>query len=110
MGLFGSAVEAVRVVINGEEHVSPAAAKAEGGLAGFASKATKIIGGLAALGVGAALGGFFKRAIEESLGASQEMARLGQAVTGAGGNFETLKPKILEDDYVAQSHEHVHPE
>jgi hypothetical protein len=86
----------VVVSINGKETVSAASQKAEGGLSGFASKAKSMVAGFAALGVGAALGGFFKKAITESLGAQEEMTRLGAAVEGTGASFESMKPRILE--------------
>lgn len=84
----------VEVIIDGKETVSDAADKAEGGLRGFLSKAGSLIGGLAALGVGAALGGFFKKAIEESLEGEQSMARLREAVGSTGASFNAMRPEI----------------
>lgn len=84
----------VEVIIDGKETVSDAADKAEGGLRGFLSKAGGLITGLAALGVGAALGGFFKKAIEESLEGEQSMARLREAVGSTGASFNAMRPEI----------------
>jgi hypothetical protein len=94
--MFGAAKKIVRVVINGEETVSKASDQANSGLSGFASKAKTLIAGLAALGIGAALGGFFKRAIEESLGASAEMDRLRSVISGTGASFDALRPRVLD--------------
>jgi hypothetical protein len=94
--MIGSARKIVRVVIGGEETVSKASDEANSGLSGFASRARTLIAGLAALGVGAALGGFFKRAIEESLGASAEMDRLRSVISGTGASFDALKPRVLD--------------
>lgn len=84
----------IEVIIDGKETVSDAADKAEGGLKGFISKAGGLIAGLAALGVGAALGGFFKKAIEESLEGEQSMARLREAVGSTGASFNAMRPEI----------------
>jgi hypothetical protein len=94
--MFGAARKIVRVVINGEETVSKASDEANAGLSGFIGRARTAIAGLAALGVGAALGGFFKKAIEESLGASQEMTRLQSVISGTGASFEALRPRVLD--------------
>lgn len=84
----------IEVVIDGKEFVTTAAKKAEGGVESFATKAKNLLAPLAALGIGAALGGFFKKAIEESLEGEQSMQRMKTAVLNAGTSFEQMRPKI----------------
>jgi hypothetical protein len=84
----------IEVVIDGKEFVTTAAKKAEGGVESFATKAKNLLAPLAALGIGAALGGFFKKAIEESLEGEQSMQRMRTAVLNAGTSFEQMRPKI----------------
>jgi hypothetical protein len=84
----------IEVVIDGKEFVTTAAKKAEGGVESFATKAKNLLAPLAALGIGAALGGFFKKAIEEALEGEQSMQRMKTAVLNAGTSFEQMRPKI----------------
>jgi hypothetical protein len=84
----------IEVVIDGKEFVTTAAKKAEGGVESFATKAKNLLAPLAALGIGAALGGFFKKAIEEALEGEQSMQRMKTAVQNAGTSFEQMRPKI----------------
>ena len=84
----------IRVVIDGKETVSAASKKAEDATESFASKAKDLLAPLAALGIGAALGGFFKKAIDESLEGVQSMERMKQAVLSSGESFEAMRPKI----------------
>lgn len=80
----------IRVILSAVDEVSGVAKKASDGVSGFAEKAKGALGALAALGVGAALGAFFKKTIEEANAAEIGMGRLGQAVTNAGGNFSVM--------------------
>lgn len=86
----------VKVRISGSETVSDAAKKAEGGLSGFTSKISSLAKGIGALVAGGALAAFFKSAVDEAGKAEVGMARLGNAVTNAGGDFATLRPEIEE--------------
>lgn len=88
------AEKTIKVVIDGQEMVSPAAKKAEGAVESFTSKVKNLLAPLAALGIGAALGGFFKKAIEESLEGEQSMQRMQTAVENAGTSFAQMRPKI----------------
>ena len=88
------AEKTIKVVIDGQEMVSPAAKKAEGAVESFTSKVKNLLAPLAALGIGAALGGFFKKAIEESLEGEQSMQRMQTAVENAGQSFAQMRPKI----------------
>jgi hypothetical protein len=88
------AEKTIKVVIDGQEMVSTAAKKAEGSIQSFSSKVKDLLAPLAALGIGAALGGFFKRAIEESLEGEQSMQRMQTAVQNAGTSFAQMRPKI----------------
>jgi hypothetical protein len=84
----------IEVVIDGKEFVSEAAGKAEKSVESFSSKVKNFLAPLAALGIGAALGGFFRKAIEESLEGEQSMQRMQTAVSNAGQSFEQMRPKI----------------
>ena len=86
----------VQVIFRGKDEVSTAAKSAGDSTTGFSDLAKKAITGLAALGVGAVVGGFFKRAIEESIEASNEMARLKVAVDNSGASFDGMKPRVLD--------------
>jgi len=88
------AEKTIKVVIDGQEMVSTAAKKAEGAVESFSSKVKNLLAPLAALGIGAALGGFFKKAIEESLEGEQSMQRMQTAVENAGTSFAQMRPKI----------------
>lgn len=84
----------IRVVIDGKETVSAASKQAESSVESFASKAKDFLAPLAALGIGAALGGFFKKAIDESLEGVQSMERMKQAVLSSGESFQQMRPQI----------------
>jgi hypothetical protein len=88
------AEKTIKVVIDGQEFVSTAAGKAERSVESFSSKVKNLLAPLAALGIGAALGGFFKKAIEESLEGEQSMQRMQTAVENAGQAFAQMRPKI----------------
>ena len=86
----------LKVVLQAVDEVTGVAKKAQDSVASFADKAKSALGGIAALGVGAALGAFFKSAIDEAAAAEVGMGRLATAVRNAGGDFGKLKPQ-LED-------------
>jgi hypothetical protein len=84
----------VRVTIQGKEYVSGEAKKAEGALGSFTEKVKGMAAAAGALLAGAALGKFFKDALDEAGKAEVGMARLAAAVRNAGGDFTKLKPQI----------------
>lgn len=84
----------VRVLFKGDDQTSPAAARAEQSVSKFGSVASTVVKGLAALGITAALGGFFKKAIDEALEGEQSLQRLKTAVGGAGASYDALQPSI----------------
>ncbi len=86
----------LKVILQAVDEVTGVTKKAQDSVSSFADKAKSALGGLAALGVGAALGAFFKSAIDEAAAAEVGMGRLGTAVKNAGGDFGALKPQ-LED-------------
>jgi hypothetical protein len=86
----------LKVVLQAVDEVTGVAKKAQDSVASFADKAKSALGGIPALVVGAALGAFFKSAIDEAAAAEVGMGRLATAVRNAGGDFGKLKPQ-LED-------------
>lgn len=69
---------------------------AKGKLASFGDSVTGLGTKIAALGVSAALGVFFKSAVEEAAKAEASTIRLGHAVRNAGEDFDTWAPQIDE--------------
>ena len=69
---------------------------AKGKLASFGDAVTGVGAKIAALGVSAALGVFFKSAVEEAAKAEASTIRLGHAVRNAGEDFDTWAPQIDE--------------
>ena len=67
---------------------------AKGKLASFGESVTGLGTKIAALGVSAALGAFFKSAVEEASKAEASTIRLGHAVRNAGEDFDTWAPQI----------------
>ncbi|MBK6458906.1 MAG: hypothetical protein IPF87_22965 [Gemmatimonadetes bacterium] len=84
----------IKVVLSAVDEITGVTKKAGESVSSFSDKAKAALGSLAALGVGAALGAFFKSAIEEASAAEVGMGRLGTAVRNAGGNFDALKPQL----------------
>ncbi|MBK6845761.1 MAG: hypothetical protein IPG88_26400 [Gemmatimonadetes bacterium] len=78
----------IKVVLSAVDEITGVTKKAGESVSSFSDKAKAALGSLAALGVGAALGAFFKSAIEEASAAEVGMGRLGTAVRNAGGNFD----------------------
>jgi hypothetical protein len=81
------------VKIVGTETVSDAAKKSEGALSKL-SGVVKTVGVAFAAVAAAAAAKFLKGAIDEASKAEIGMARLGNAVRNAGGDFDTLRPQI----------------
>lgn len=67
---------------------------AKGKLASFGEAVTGLGTKIAALGVSAALGVFFKSAVEEATKAEASTIRLGHAVKNAGEDFDSWAPQI----------------
>jgi hypothetical protein len=67
---------------------------ARGALGKFGDAITSTAAKVAAFAVAAALGAFFKSAIEEAMKAEQSTIRLGNAVKNAGAKFEDWAPQI----------------
>lgn len=67
---------------------------AKGKLASFGEAVTGLGAKVAALGVSAALGAFFKSAVEEATKAEASTIRLGHAVRNAGEDFGAWSPQI----------------
>lgn len=84
----------VKVRITGDAAGAKAAVDEAGGALGGLGKLA--IPGVAAAvtAVGAAIAAFAKGAVDEAAKAETGMARLGQAVHNAGGNFATMSPEI----------------
>lgn len=86
----------VRVILSAVDQVSGVAKKAGDGIDSFASRASGMFKGLAALAVGSALGKFFQESVKEAAGAELQMGRLGTAVTNTRQDFGKLKPQLEE--------------
>lgn len=84
----------IRVILSAVDDVTGVAKKAGDGVVSFSDRAKSALGSLAALGVGAALGAFFKSAIDEAKAAEVQLGRLGTAVGNAGGDFKKLQPEL----------------
>ncbi len=82
------------VKIVGSESVSDAAKKSEGALSSLSSKVSSLAKAFGGLIAGAAVGKFFKDSFDEAAKAEIGMARLGNAVSNAGGDFTALRPEI----------------
>lgn len=84
----------VLVRILGQETVSPAAKKADDAIDAIGNTAKSVGKALAALGAGAALGAFFKSAVEEAAAAEESIGGLQQAVENAGDSFQRFSPDV----------------
>lgn len=84
----------VRVIFRGEDNVSPAANSAEKSVGGFGATVSSVVKSLGALGVGVALGAFFKKAVEEASNAREAMGQLSLAVDNSGASFTAMEPEI----------------
>lgn len=67
---------------------------AKGKLASFGESVTGLGTKIAALATSAALGAFFKSAVDEAIKAEASTIRLGHAVRNAGEDFDTWSPQI----------------
>jgi hypothetical protein len=84
------------VIVNiiGRETVSDAAKKSDSALGALSSKVGTLAKAFGALVGGVAVGKFFKDSLDEAAKAEIGMARLGNAVANAGGDFNSLRPEI----------------
>lgn len=86
----------LKVILSAVDEVSGVAKKAGDGVVSFGERAKGALAALGALGVGAALGAFFKSTIEEAANAEREMTRLNVALRNAGADVSAVAPKAQE--------------
>lgn len=84
----------VEILLQAKDTASATFATAEKNLTRTTSTIGTALKALGALAVTAALGQFFKDAVEEGAAAEKGMVRLGIAVGNAGGNFAQLRPAL----------------
>lgn len=83
----------LKVILTAVDEVSGVAKKAGDGVVSFGDRAKGALAALGALGVGAALGAFFKSTIEEAANAEREITRLNVALRNAGADVSAVAPK-----------------
>lgn len=81
-------------VLRAKDEASAVLSGAEKNITGFAGKAGTALKAIGTIAAGLALGKFFKDALTEAAEAEKGMARLGQAVGNAGGDFGKLRPAL----------------
>lgn len=81
-------------ILKAKDEASAVLTNAERNATGFAGKIGTAFKALGAAMAALALGKFFKDSIAEAAQAEKGMARLGQAVSNAGGNFQALSPTL----------------
>lgn len=84
----------VKFTISAEDKANAVLKSVENQFNAFSKKVTNYIAGIGSALAGFALGGFFKKAIDEANEAELGMLRLAQAVQNVGGHFDKLKPTI----------------
>lgn len=82
----------VEIVLKVVDKFSAELKQAEEKVSGWGTKTTAMLKAVAGLATAAALGKFFKSAIEEASAAERSMARLGVAVANAGDDMATFGP------------------
>lgn len=83
----------LKVILTAVDEVSGVSRKAADSVSSFSDRAKAALTALGALGIGAALGTFFKSTIEEAANAEREMTRLGVALRNAGADVGAVAPK-----------------
>ncbi|MEA3245261.1 MAG: hypothetical protein U9Q74_03795, partial [Gemmatimonadota bacterium] len=84
----------VKFTISAEDKANAVLKSVENQFNAFSKKVTNYIAGIGSALAGVALGGFFKKAIDEANEAESGMLRLARAVHNVGGHYDKLKPTI----------------
>lgn len=86
----------LQVILDAKDNMSAVLSKAEGNVQSSAGKMVTAFKLIAAAASALAIGKFLKDSVEEAIRAEQGIARMAQAVTKAGGNFDLLGPQIKD--------------